>query len=58
MAEIIGSYNNFLTENGVEDTPEAKHEYNIVLASVRQIKAQKLNITLEELHDIILSDIE
>ena len=50
MSETIGSFNDFVEQNKLENYSLAAKEYTIALEGLRQSLAQERGISLEELH--------
>jgi len=56
MAETIGSIEQFIKENNLEDSNEARHLYSVALTGLREHLAAEKGVTLEELHMMPFTD--
>jgi len=56
MTETLGSIEQFIKENNLEDSKVAHHLYSVALAGLREYLATEKGITLEELHLMPFTD--
>ncbi|MEI8187483.1 MAG: hypothetical protein WCG30_00870 [Candidatus Saccharibacteria bacterium] len=55
MSEKIGSFNDFVEQNNLENYSLAAKEYAVALDGLRRSLAEEKGITLDQLHNISLN---